>query len=312
MELNFVAVWKAVSIVFTGAFGILGLLKDYKDRQTHKVTVWGKVSLAGILVSTLLGVAAQLKESSDSAAARRATAEQTLQLLQQTNATLKQVQRTLSSTADMEWEFGFRVPCEKAELSDFCQTVRQAHNEMPPLASDAELLRKWPLGHGHLKFDFLVRVYANNPQLDARLEAEDPLADLPYDLQYWKTVTADEQNCRDCVSLWTDWTNPASAVFLTVRRFRPELAAATGAIQSRSDLAGALVEVSPNLLHAFWTRDDYYNGLLPTHMALILRDGESMRTAQYDAQTEGPRVVRHGGLVYLFRLPQESPSATLQ
>jgi len=57
--------WKAISIVSTGAFGMLGLLKDFKDKKTNKVTRWGYVSLIGIIVSTFLGVAAQLKESTD-------------------------------------------------------------------------------------------------------------------------------------------------------------------------------------------------------------------------------------------------------
>jgi hypothetical protein len=63
--MDFVAAWKATSIVLTGAFGILGLLKDFKDKNTGRVTVWGRISLAGILLSTSLGVVAQLKESTD-------------------------------------------------------------------------------------------------------------------------------------------------------------------------------------------------------------------------------------------------------
>lgn len=47
--MDFVSVWKALSIVVTGAFGILGLLRDFKDKLTNKITSWGKVSLIGIL-----------------------------------------------------------------------------------------------------------------------------------------------------------------------------------------------------------------------------------------------------------------------
>ncbi len=74
--MDFVTAWKASSIVLTGAFGILGLVKDFKDKKTNKVTIWGYISLCGILVSTAFGVIAQLKESSDTDRAKQATARQ--------------------------------------------------------------------------------------------------------------------------------------------------------------------------------------------------------------------------------------------
>jgi hypothetical protein len=51
------------SILLTGAFGILGLLKEFKDKETGRITKWGGVSLVGILLSSILGVAAQLQTS---------------------------------------------------------------------------------------------------------------------------------------------------------------------------------------------------------------------------------------------------------
>jgi hypothetical protein len=87
--MDFVSAWKASSIVLTGAFGILGLVKDYKDKTTNRITLWGQVSLAGILLSTILGVAAQLKESSDNAS-------KALALARKTDRTLQEVERLLT------------------------------------------------------------------------------------------------------------------------------------------------------------------------------------------------------------------------
>ena len=42
--------WKATSILFTGAFGIPGLLKEYRDKAAGKIARWGKLSSGGIVV----------------------------------------------------------------------------------------------------------------------------------------------------------------------------------------------------------------------------------------------------------------------
>ncbi len=48
--MDFVSAWKASSIVLTGAFGILGLLTEFKEKQTGKITRWGYISLGGIVI----------------------------------------------------------------------------------------------------------------------------------------------------------------------------------------------------------------------------------------------------------------------
>ena len=42
--------WKATSILFTGAFGIPGLLKEYRDKAAGKIARWGRLSSGGIVV----------------------------------------------------------------------------------------------------------------------------------------------------------------------------------------------------------------------------------------------------------------------
>ena len=57
---DFWDLWKAVSIGLTGLFGVMGLLTTYKDKETGRMTVWGKINLAGIVLSATMGVLAQL------------------------------------------------------------------------------------------------------------------------------------------------------------------------------------------------------------------------------------------------------------
>jgi hypothetical protein len=116
--MDFVAAWKASSIVLTGGFGVLGLLKDFKDKETHKVTTWGYVSLAGILLSTILGVAAQLKEASDDAS-------KALRLAQKTDITLNEIERGLYRLEDPRVVLTFEVPCEDDRYKTFCKELRK-------------------------------------------------------------------------------------------------------------------------------------------------------------------------------------------
>jgi hypothetical protein len=94
--MDFVSAWKAASVALTGAFGLMGLLTESKDKATGRLTTWGRVSLAGIALSTAFGVAAQLKESSDDAQRRETIAQRSLTLVKQTGDVVFDIRRLLS------------------------------------------------------------------------------------------------------------------------------------------------------------------------------------------------------------------------
>ncbi|WP_029583843.1 hypothetical protein [Bradyrhizobium sp. URHD0069] len=119
--MDFVALWKAASIVVTGIFGVLALLTEYRDKQTNKVTKWGYISLVGILVSAGFGVAAQLIENSQQETARETVAKQTLTLLENTGRAVGDIQRILSSIDDPAISIQIKIPCTDAEFVKFCQ-----------------------------------------------------------------------------------------------------------------------------------------------------------------------------------------------
>ena len=56
---DFWDLWKAISIGLTGLFGVLGLLTNYKDKVTGRITGWGKLNLAGIILSAAMGMLSQ-------------------------------------------------------------------------------------------------------------------------------------------------------------------------------------------------------------------------------------------------------------
>jgi hypothetical protein len=90
---TFVDAWKAISIGFTGAFGILGLATEFRNKRTHKINPWGWFSLTGIVLSTVLGIAAQLNET------------------KQTNADAAETRKLLEPLGDLDVRIEFSVSC---------------------------------------------------------------------------------------------------------------------------------------------------------------------------------------------------------
>lgn len=166
--MDFVAIWKASSIVLTGGFGILGLVKDFKDKSTNKVTKWGYVSLAGILVSTTFGVAAQLKESSDDAA-------RALALAKKTDATLGEIERILQPIQDPTITLKFRVRCS-LPYQEFCNRVDASFSKDPTHAVACDG-KGWPT-------DVKLRYYVNF-LIDSDREIETVFGQpIDFDLSY--------------------------------------------------------------------------------------------------------------------------------
>lgn len=61
--MDFYPALKAVSMVATGVFGVIGVLTDYKDAK-DRVTTWGKIAIIGILISATLSLALYAMEAS--------------------------------------------------------------------------------------------------------------------------------------------------------------------------------------------------------------------------------------------------------
>jgi hypothetical protein len=120
LAMDFVSAWKASSIVLTGAFGVLGLLTEFKHKETRKITKWGFISLGGILISTVLGVSAQIKESADDA-------KKALKVATTSEAMLNDIHRTLLRIDSPTIRISFRSSCKAwipHNVHDFSQTCK--------------------------------------------------------------------------------------------------------------------------------------------------------------------------------------------
>jgi hypothetical protein len=122
-DLDLVSVWKTMSIGVTGAFGVLGLLTEFKDKEKGKITKWGKISLFGIVASSCLGMAAQFRETSDKELQRQKSANETLALAKKTDAGLVELTRVLSPLDDFSLFIRLNVNCGVELYQRFCAEI---------------------------------------------------------------------------------------------------------------------------------------------------------------------------------------------
>ncbi len=64
-ELDSYAVWKAIAVILTGLFAILGFATEARDRLSKRLTVWGWVSVVGAIIASAGGVIVQIHDSND-------------------------------------------------------------------------------------------------------------------------------------------------------------------------------------------------------------------------------------------------------
>lgn len=115
--MDFVSAWKASSIVLAGAFGIIGLLTDFRDRETRKITLWGYISLSGILLSSIGGGIVQIVESQSDAA-------KSLELARQSASMINNLERILSPIKDLSVELVSNDSCSSKQDRHICDTIR--------------------------------------------------------------------------------------------------------------------------------------------------------------------------------------------
>ena len=53
---------KSLAILMSGIFGTIGILHDFKDKETKKITKWGKIGISGVFISTVIALLIQLIE----------------------------------------------------------------------------------------------------------------------------------------------------------------------------------------------------------------------------------------------------------
>jgi hypothetical protein len=243
--MDFVSVWKVVSLVSTGGFGILGLVTEFKNPVTKKLTRWGSVSLAGILISTAFGVAAQLKETSQQQAKAADDAAKGLKISEQTRDSLADLNRLLTSLDDLTIEVAFKAPCRNSYYAKFCAQVNalpksESNSDFKSTEFDKRMWEVWPRGK---RDDVTVKIFIYRAELAASATLES-LTGMTADLEY--QVAATNYPIK-ALPRFNIEVNKSDEVELQIADAKPGDTISTGRIQGAADLAGCVLFIVQGL-----------------------------------------------------------------
>ena len=276
IDSNFVAWWKAASIVVTAALGILGLLKDFKDKKTHRITRWGRILLGGLIISATLGVAAQLRESHDQATLERQRAAQTLSIVQNTSNTVNSINRLMSPLAGARVDVTYSLSCVVTESSSCAERPGERDR----------------LFAGQLSLFFFADPAVAKRFADGAMLTTKP--DLEWILQ--------REGRPDQNSFGESGGADTSEVTIPDYNATPaDVGAMSNRIVSLVDLPGATIIVIGN--------ENQLDSLAVTTIKIRIKDGESMTAGPFEKisiQRKGPYLHAPGPQIayrYLFPKP---------
>jgi hypothetical protein len=243
-KIDWISVWKALSILLTGAFGVLGSLTDFRDKATNKITRWGRISLVGIVLSALVGAGFQFKESLEDAAKARDDAGRALSLAQSTQSTLTNVRRLLTPIEDPTVYLGFMVPCDNSVYSQFCS------RPVDPSAGEFGLWDLWPIAKHQINVPVFVNIFANGR--DAQVYADEwrkgtvqTTADISF--QIFAQNHGQFENLSALPAISPPGHGPHVEVGFEAKIWPLSSYRSSGSLVSNSDLNGAVVVVAiPN------------------------------------------------------------------
>lgn len=109
---NFSGYWKEVSVVLTGLFAVLGLAGEYKDKDTGRLTVWGRTFLVLTIVSIGFGLIAQIQDNKDSD-----------RLLKRTQQSVYQLSRIIQAFDEPTIWVIFKINCSSERFKEYCDKL---------------------------------------------------------------------------------------------------------------------------------------------------------------------------------------------
>jgi hypothetical protein len=145
---------KLLGTVFSGVFGILGLATDYRNRRTKAVTKWGRLSLLGIVVSTIVAFASQAIETvRDRITANEAKAKLSQQL-SLADKTLAEVERSILPLRNLTINYSVEVPIDNPEFAAYGKKLKTGFEQMQKANAAERSAWGWEVAGGPHERDF--------------------------------------------------------------------------------------------------------------------------------------------------------------
>jgi hypothetical protein len=126
---NFPAYWKEASIVVAGVAAALSIFWEVKDKQTKKITGWGRIFLGITVVSMLGALFAQVLENKDSDARNKKAQDEALQLLTHTRQGILELSRLLQPLDQPTVTLFIDLSCGLPAYEAFCSSAQAQSDE---------------------------------------------------------------------------------------------------------------------------------------------------------------------------------------
>ena len=203
---------KFVSVVLTGCFAIFGLLIEYKDKATGKITKGGRLALVGIVLSTTLALVSQLIEQRKSIDAARESAARTEKLL-------TEISKSLQPLREIQIGLSFDIDVDDSEFSAYkarlVQGVREYVRRHPKLDAEAMSDKSNGLSWGRAQDDKIVSVLVEINSAFSPNEKTEPLAYSALNFQAHICLRKATEEKEPCIV----WSNDSGDFrFLAERR----------------------------------------------------------------------------------------------
>ncbi|MGU3422318.1 hypothetical protein [Methylobacterium sp. D54C] len=123
--LDMLSILKICSGIVTGILGIVGILGDFKDKDTKAITKWGYFSLAGIISSMIVGAIIQLLEQNGNAADKARSTEVSQSILSNSQKSVNNLDRMLFKIGKPNLYIELTNTCSE-DTKRFCKAYASA------------------------------------------------------------------------------------------------------------------------------------------------------------------------------------------
>jgi hypothetical protein len=157
---------KIIGTALSGAFGLLGLLTDYRDQVTKRITRWGKIAFFGIVISTVVALVSQSLESAKQTRDAKAAAAVSEKQIEKSDAILHAVDRTIDPLTDIYVTSWLTVPLDDPVMSAYKQRLLDGVRQIVEGAKEH---------HPNSRLGYASRLKSDGTVEAVRIPADSPL-----------------------------------------------------------------------------------------------------------------------------------------
>jgi hypothetical protein len=122
---HFPEYWGVAAIVVAGASAIVSIPWDVRDKDTKRITFWGRFFLCITVVSTVGALTSQVLQNRQSDARNKKTQDDTIKLLTDTRQSIFELSRILQPLDRPDVTLLLDLECGPIAFKDFCVRAQE-------------------------------------------------------------------------------------------------------------------------------------------------------------------------------------------